>query len=425
MIGIRLDKNKKMSITKDIKEISPSKTVYIPLINAGDDNVTTFVKKNDYVFKGQIIGKTKGNFAIPLFASVSGIVRDLTTKTFSNGKTIKCVEIENDFEDREDEEQERVIKSNLNDFTKKEFIDRLYECGIVGMGGSSFPTYIKYKTDSKIKTLIVNGVECEPYITADYMLMKTKIPEILECCDAIMDICQIDECYIAIKIHNDELKEIFKSFIGTYPKIRLIEVPDMYPMGWEKSLVRYIKHTDYEKLPIEKGIVVNNVSTIYAIYEALKEQKPLIERIVTFSGILFKNPMNVRLKVGTNVKEVIEQVVGLEENEYTFVSGGPMMGEQIPSSDFIISASTNCILAVPKVCDIDPINCLRCGKCVRVCPAKITPVMIKDYINDKEELKKLNVNKCIECGLCSYICPSKILVREYVREAKRIVKGDK
>lgn len=422
MIGIKLDKNKKISITKDITEIEISENIYIPLCNGSNKNVTVLVKKDDYVCKGQIIGRTKGDFSIPIFSSVSGTVIDFTEKVDNRGEYVKCAVIENDYKERE--EIKREIKRNISTYSKDEFIEKIQSCGVIGMGGSGFPTYIKYKTDKAIKTLIINAVECEPYITADYMLIKTKIEEILECCDAITEIFNIEECFVAIKVGNDELKEIIKTYIGTYPKIKIIEVPDIYPMGWEKSLVRYIKHVDYEKLPIEKGIVVNNVSTVYAIYEALKYDKPVIERIVTFSGDLCKEPQNVKVRVGTSTKDIINNIIKPKENDYMIISGGPMMGNKTLSDEIIISANTNCILIFNNNTKLNTISCLRCGKCVKSCPVKITPVLIKDYINNIDKLKQLNVNKCIDCGICSYQCPSKIDVREYVRTAKEKLRKD-
>lgn len=420
MIGIKLQKNKKISITKEISTIDSPRYVYIPLANGMDYNVTVLVKKDEYVCKGQIIARTRGNHTISLFSSVSGTVIDFVEKVRRDGKKVKCVVIENDFHEREAEK--RNIVSSITNYTKEEFIKRLHDCGIVGLGGKTFPTYIKYQNVKDFKTLIVNAVECEPYITADYMLLKTKIEEILECCDAIMEIFHIGECFIAITVHNDELKEIIKSFIGTYPKIKIIEVPDLYPMGFEKTLVRYIKHIDYNDLPLEKGIIVNNVATVYAIYEALKYNKPLIERVVTISGNICEKPKNIYVKIGTCVEEILNQFN--QKEDYTLILGGPMMGCEVNLKDGIISSDTNCILITEKINhDLDT-ECLRCGKCVRVCPVKLSPVLIKDYINNKKRLKRLDVQKCLECGLCSYVCPAKIPVREFVKEAKQTVREE-
>ena len=311
----------------------------------------------------------------------------------------------------------------MHQYTKQEFLEKIQESGILGMGGSGFPTYVKYNTDTKIQTLIVNAVECEPYITADYTITKLKSEEILETIDAIMDICKIEEAFIAIKSYNTKLKTILDRYLGTYPKIKLALVKDIYPMGWERTLIHDIKKVEYKNLPIEKGMVVNNISTIYAIYQALKYNQPLTERIITITGENIKNPKNIIAKIGTPVADLIEQVGGYQEENVTLIAGGPMMGNSIDTNDLVVSGNLNCVLVLKKSKIKDPIACLRCGKCIEVCPAKICPVFIKDNINNLENLKQLDTNRCIECGLCSYICPSKINVREFVRNAKKQVKS--
>ena len=223
-----------------------------------------------------------------------------------------------------------------------------------------------------------------------------------------------------------ELINIINEYIGTYLKIKLVLVPDIYPMGWEKKLVEYITSEKIEKLPIEKGIVVNNISTIYAIYEALKYHKPLIEKIVTITGNMIKNPTNILVKIGTPIDEVIEYIGGYKrKKEIVLIAGGPMMGTSIDKEDLIISSTLGSVIANEYEKVEQALPCLRCGKCVNVCPAKIEPVLIKDYLNNEDVLKNLNVDKCISCGLCSYICPSKIDVRNYVSEAKNKIRKDK
>lgn len=419
--GLRIPTRKTMSIKEKIGVYNKMKYVYIPLISGNDTNITVSVKKGDYVYKGSIVGKRKGNFRIPIHSSVSGTVIDYEEKYVSNGKKVKCVVIENDFLDALEKEYEN---NDITKYTKKEFLKTLQDCGIVGLGGSGFPTYVKYNIDKKIHTLIINAVECEPYITADFVLFREKCEEILETIDAIREINGIDEAIIAIKNYNTELKEIIDNYIGTYLKLRVVEVPNLYPMGWEKNLVKYIKKTDYSRLPMEKGIIVNNVSTIYAIYEALKYKKPLTERIVTFTGENLKRPQNVMVKIGTPASEVIKKVGGLNKKEVTYVAGGPMMGIEVPNDDVIINCNDNCILVLNNVKQDIEQTCMRCGKCVENCPAKLSPVLIGEALNNPEKLKRLEPNRCVECGLCSYICPAKINVREKVRLAKETLRKE-
>ena len=412
--GVKISGHKQMSIKNKIGVYNKMKYVYIPLISGNDTNITVTVKKGDYVYKGTVIGKRKGNFRIPIHSSISGTVIDYEEKYTSSGQKVKCVVIENDFLEATESPYEN---RDINKYTKKEFIKTIQECGIVGLGGSGFPTYVKYNTDQNIKTLIINAVECEPYITADFVLFRERCEEILETIDAIREINNIDEAIIAIKNTNTELKQIIDNYIGTYLKIKVEYVKNIYPMGWEKNLVRQIKKTDYTNIPLEKGIIVNNVSTIYAIYEALKYHKPLTERIVTFTGENLKRPQNVLVKLGTSASEIIKKVGGINNSNTLYVAGGPMMGKSIPTDDIIINCNDNAILVLNKLEEEQETACMRCGKCVLNCPAKLAPVMIKDT-KDTKKLKKLNPNKCIECGLCSYICPAKINLREIVKEKR-------
>lgn len=407
MIGIKLLKHKKETMDKIGEYLNP-KYVYFKI----DDN-ELLVKKEDNVLKGEKILKTK--FDTYIHSSVSGKVVDFVELLDYKNNKYKFIKIENDFK-----EKEIYKKEDITNITKEEFIKNLKNNGIVGLGGAGFPTYIKYNTDD-VKTLIINAVECEPYITADYNLLFNNIKEVIEILNIIDKIYNLDEIFIAIKVKNRILKEKIIPFISKYEKIKLVEVPNLYPMGWEKSLVRYIKHTDYKKLPIEKNIIVSNVSTIYAIYESIMYNKPLIEKVVTLSGE-FKNPCNVKVKIGTNFNELKKIFKDYNNKDITLITGGPMMGESLESDNFIIPNNLNSVIALEKIKEDNTITCLRCGKCSANCPAKICPVLVKDNIDSKEELKRLDVERCIECGICSFICPSKINLREYMRIAKKKVK---
>ncbi len=422
MKGKKIPGFKKMSSNKKIGVYTKPSIVYIPLVNQNDDNITLLVKKGDYVYKGSILGKRKGVLRIPILSSVSGTVIDFVERHYANGNIVKCVAIENDFKEKVEKE---IKRKEINKLSKEEFINIIRDKGIVGMGGSGFPTYVKYDTDKKINTLIINAVECEPYITADFALINEHCEEILEAIDAILDINNIDEAIIAVKKSNTQLVKILENNVGSYLRMKISKVPNFYPMGWEKNLVEFVKHVTYKKLPSEKGIIVNNVATIYAIYEALKYDKPLVERVVTFTGEKLKSPQNVLVKVGTPVSEVIEIIGGYKKyKDLLFVAGGPMMGISLPNDDLVVSPNLNCVLALYDKKEELVTQCLRCGKCVEVCPAKLVPVMVKDNINKPERLKELRPDRCISCGLCTYVCPARINVREYIKAAKERLRGE-
>lgn len=422
MAGKKLNGYKELTKKKELNKYLNPNIVYIPLINGNDEDVTILVSKDDYVYKNMMIAKTKGIFRISINSSISGVVLGIEERKCANGRLVKCLAIENDF--KENVKSNNSLKKNIIEYSKDEFINILRECGIVGMGGASFPTYVKYDTDKKIKTLIVNAVECEPYITADYKLLMEKVDKILETVDAIMNINNIDEAIIAVKKINKEVINKINNYIGSYDKIKLILVPNKYPAGWERTLIKEVTGLNYTNLPIEQGIVVNNVSTIYAIYEALKYHKCITERIITFSGNMLLNPQNILVKIGTSIDELINKHLKLKGDNCDIVAGGPMMGNLV-SKDLVVSANLNCVLFMKHVEECNLKECLRCGKCNNVCPARITPVLIKDNVYNKEVLKDMMVNRCVECGLCSYICPSKIDVRSFVRQAKKTLKEDK
>lgn len=418
MDGLKISKLKDAPVRHKLNIYNKPNKVYIPLVTSNNENVTVLVKKDDYVFKGSLVAKRKGENKINIFSSVSGKVVDFEEHTIFNGEKVKCIVIENDFKERIEKRYE--LRESLNSLTKKEFITTLEKCGIVGLGGIGFPQYKKYDIENKITTLIVNAVECEPYMSADYFIVKEKCEEILEMIDAILEINNIDRAIIAIKKSSKDLLNIINKYIGTYPKIKVILVPNYYSMGWERKLVKKLTGIIYDKYPVEKGVIVNNVSTIYAMYQALKLHKPMIERIVTFTGNGLKKPQNVLVKIGTNVNEVIDYIGGIYKTKETvMISDGAMMGHVV--DELIVTPELKSVIITENNFEDIENTCIRCGKCVDACPAKICPVLIKDNLNNLDNLKQMNVEKCIECGLCSYICPAKINVRNYVRKAKKKV----
>lgn len=398
MAGYKLPHHKHMSMN-ELKSFLNPKDIYL---EQGDSKLLV----GDYVYKYQTIGH-KERFNVPIISSVSGTVVDI-----KDG----YIKIKNDLLEKTEKE---IINRDVSKIKKEEFLDIIEKAGIIGMGGAGFPTHMKYKTDKNIELLIVNAVECEPYITADYSIMNEKCNELLEGINNIIRINKINNAILAIKKTNVEVIKKFKEIIDKYPKIELRIVRDIYPMGWERTLIKEVTKKEYNILPIELGIVVNNISTIFAINNALKHDIPLVERIITITGENVKNPGNVMVKIGTSVNEILKFMGGILDDS-VLISGGPMMGVEINKTEYI-KPQMNCILVLPKPKEENIINCLRCGKCVSACPANLAPVLIKECSN-KEELIKLQVNKCISCGLCSYICPSRIDLRNIVNEKKEVIK---
>lgn len=412
--GIKLDGNKEMSLSDEIVDFSNPTRVYVPLMN-GSVECECVTKKGRKVKKGSVIGIRK-DLDFPILSSVSGTVVGIKKCLYSNGNMVDCVEILND--KKEIELKKKLVK-DITKYTKDEFIDLLKKCAVTGMGGSDFPTYLKYKNDLDI--LIVNAVECEPYITSDVMLVKLKAEIILDSISAIMKINNIKKCFIAYKKDNKIVENAFLEYINNYDDIVLSPVKNIYPAGWERHIVKSVLSLDYDKYPSEIGVVVNNVSTIFAIYKALKFQRNITKRIVTISGEGFTEPINVLVKVGTNMSNVIKKIGKYQGENLKFIAGGPMMGTSLPSDNVIVTNALNGVTIIEDT-DDEINDCMGCGRCVKVCPANICPIFILNNISNDDMLKKLHPEKCVECGLCSYICPSKIGLRDAVKIAKKRVK---
>ena len=415
MRGVTIKMDDKIKVKKEMLEFIKPQKIYIPLENKSGIKYKKLVNVGDYVFKGQVVAINE-SIDFPIHSSVSGYVVENESNELNTGKKVECIAIENDFKEKYQEKLGSI--KEISNYSKEEFIELLKTSEITGLGGSDFPTFLKYNTDSKINYLLVNGVECEPYISCDKVVMSKYMEKILEAVDAILEIMKIKKAYIVVKSSNIESQKVINKYINTYPNIKLALMPDMYPAGWERNIVEVVLHKKYDKYPVEVGAIVSNVSTIYAIYEMLKYNTPLTERIITITGTGIRKPSNIKVKIGTKLSEIIENIEGYKDiKKPIFIAGGPMMGSSLPNDNLIVTKDLNCVLVIDDI-ELTNYPCIKCGKCTNVCPVHLLPVMIMNNIGNEKKLKELMPQRCIECGLCSYICPSKIEVREYVRIAK-------
>lgn len=406
----------KISPSKKIVDNLKIQIIYMPLESKLGYTYKPTVTAGNYVCIGDIIGVNEVS-DITLKSSVSGTVVGFEEKYISNGKLVKCIVIENDFKEKYKDKVGK--KKDITKYSKDEFIHLLKQSGITGLGGSDYPTYIKYDIKNKVKYLIINAAECEIYTSSDSALMYNYTEEILEGIDAIMEIMDIDAAYIAINENNEKVIKKFLKYINTYPNIKIYGLMNGYPNGYEKYLVNEILGLTYSKSPQEVGVICNNISTIYAIYEMLKYHKPLTERIVTISGSGIKNKANYKVKIGTNFSEIILKTEGYSNiKNPILLAGGAMMGKSIPSDELIVTKDLNTILVLEDK-ETKTYPCIKCGKCAEVCPVGLMPSMI---IDNKKRASNLKIEKCIDCGLCSYVCPSKIEIREILKEIKEELK---
>lgn len=387
-------KNFKLHIKKYIDNATSINYLKPKFIYINVENNTEKIKKGDYIYKGQIINYICDYYTIYTHSPISGYVVELTR--IPKGTQIT---IENDF--KECIKYENQSSKNISKYSKDEFIEILRNCGVTGMSGSLIPTYSKYQ-DANIDILIINAVESDPFMTSDYCISLNKCQEILECIDAIMEINKIKKAYLCFNKLYFSLKKEYEKYIGTYPNIEIILIDNYYLADWDKNLIKTIYTSPKEK------IVVNNISTIYSMYEALKYNKPTTDRIVTISSN--EKKCNVLVKIGTNIFELLAKYAINTNN--TILIGSPIHG-QLANEKSVISKDTR-VISVVKTSQNKrtPMECIKCGKCYEICPVKICPILA---INNKLKVSE----KCIKCGLCSYICPAKIKLMEQVIEVEK------
>lgn len=429
--GIHPPHGKYLTEKEKIEEYMPKGDLVFPLSQHIGAPCESLVKKGDRVLVGQKIAESKAFVSSPIFSSVSGTVKNIAPVITPSGMKVMSIIIENDGE-YENVNTEH-IKRDYNKLSAEEIREIVKNSGIVGMGGAAFPTHIKLSPpeDKEIDSIIVNGAECEPYLTCDHRLMLEEGKNIIEGLKIVLKLFPKAKGYIGIENNKLDAIEVMKKLTEDEQNIEVKALKTKYPQGAEKQLIYSITKREVPsgKLPADVGCIVQNIATMNAIYKAIVLDIPLTERVVTVTGEALRNPKNLKVKLGTSVRELIEACGGFKEDPVKIISGGPMMGMTISTLDMPIMKGTSGILCLTKEGAVlpDSSNCIRCGRCVQACPMELIPCKLDSLANrsELEDFESFNGLDCIECGCCTFVCPAKKHLVQSIRTAKRAVIANK
>ncbi len=421
--GVHPEEYKELTADKSFEKFCTPSEVIIPLSQHSGKDAIPLVKKNDKVKIGTLIAKEDGFISAPIHSPICGSISSINKIFLFSGIQKASIVIKKDTS----EENDFLPKLDFNTVTSDEIIERVKQAGIVGLGGAAFPTYVKLMppADKKIEFLILNACECEPYLTRDYRLILERTEDVIKGLKLIMRAAKIEKGIFGIEDNKPKAIKILKEILVDYPEIDLVVLKTKYPQGAEKMLIKVATGREVPpgKLPLDVGVIVQNVGTAISVYDAVVNGIPSIYAYLTVSGLGIREPKNLIVPIGTSVKDIIDYCGGMNENAKRVVIGGPMMGyAQFDLSTPITKATSGIlVLTDEEVINYPETNCLRCGKCLGVCPLNLAPSRLVQLIQNKrfEEAVKLNVTLCMECGTCAYTCPASIPLVHWLRLGKR------
>ncbi len=432
--GIHPEENK---ITAEMPtQVAPlPKQAIFPLSQHIGAPAKPIVQKGDKVKVGTMIAEANGFVSAPIHSSVSGTVFKVDTAVDATGyrKPVIVINVEGDeWEETIDRSEKLETLAEHPELTPEEIVERIKQGGITGMGGAGFPTFIKLcpPPTAKAECVIINAVECEPYITSDYRLMMEHADEILVGLDLLMKAAKVDKGYIGIETNKPKAIELFEQKTANDSRIEIVPLAQRYPQGGEKQLVDAVIRRQVPAppaIPVNVGAIVQNVGTAYAVYEAVMKRKPLFERYTTVTGKKLANPGNYLVRMGTPMSELIELCGGMPEGDNKLLAGGPMMGKALPSVDVPVFKGNNSITIISgdeaRRKEAQP--CIRCAKCVSACPMGLEPFLLATLSSRKmwDRAEAEDIVSCIECGSCQFTCPSHRHLLDNIRNGKSTVMG--
>ena len=398
------------------------------------------VQKGDKVKVGTLIAEAGGFVSAPIFSSVSGTVFKVDTAIDATGyrKPAIIINVEGDeWEESIDRSNKLELVADHHELTPEEIVDRIKNAGVVGMGGACFPTFIKLTPPptAKAECVIINAVECEPYITADYRLMMERPDEILVGLELLMIAAKVSKGYIGIETNKPAAIELLtkkcaEKFSDRHYQVEVVPLKQRYPQGGEKQLVDAVIQRQVPAppaIPVNVGAIVQNVGTAFAVYEAVMKNKPLFERYTTVTGKKLANPGNFQVRMGTPMKDLIDFCGGMPEGDNKLLAGGPMMGKALTSDEVPICKGTNSVTIISdeEARRKEPQPCIRCAKCVGVCPMGLEPYLLAKLseVKNWERAESEDITSCIECGSCHYTCPAHRPLLDNIRQGKAAVMG--